>query len=311
LDIEQREGRILRQGNRYTKVRIFRHVTTGSFDAYMWQLLEVKARFIAQVMCGEVSSRRVEDLENAALTFAEIKAIASGNPLVMEKVRVDTEIRNLDALRASHQNQLYRVTRQMTELPFSVDRSSQILSHMQADIACRDRHASETFSMTVGNRHFSGKGAREEAAKALTYLVLTWKDDEAREVRARFRGFQILSQGKRPSFLEPDPVPSLFLRGSGTYSATLNPANPIGTIQSIEYTLRSLEQSAEREQEHLRQLEANLAAFQCELDKPFEHEARFKELLRKQGELNDALYLHKNDAQAVVTTDEPEERPAG
>ena len=274
-----------------------------------WQLLEVKARFIAQVMCGDVSTRRVEDLENAALTFAEIKAIASGNPLVMEKVRVDTEIRKLDALRASHQNQLYRVTREVSELPFSVERSRQLIVQIQADIALRDRNETESFSMTIGNRTFTGKGAREEAANALTYLVMTWKDDESRQVRAHFRGFDIVSQGKRPSFLESDPIPSLFVRGTGAYSASLNPANPMGTIQSIEYTLRSLERAAEREQESLHRLEANLAAFRRELAKPFEHEARLKELLVKQTELNAALDLHKNDVQAAA--DQPEEQPAG
>jgi hypothetical protein len=184
-----------------------------------------------------------------------------------------------------------------------------MIEQIEADIALRDRNNSESFSMTMGNRTFTGKGAREEAAKALTYLILTWKDDESRQVRAHFRGFGIVSQGKRPSFLESDPVPSLFLRGSGTYSASLNPANPVGTIQSIEYTLRSLERAAEHEREQLHQLEGNLAAFRIELAKPFEHEARLKELLVKQTELNAALDLHKNDVQAAA--DQPEEQPAG
>ena len=124
-----------------------------------------------------------------------------------------------------------------------------------------------------------------------------------------FRGFDIVSQGKRPSFLESDPVPALFLRGSGTYSASLNPAYPVGTIQSIEYTLRSLVRAAEREQESLHRLEANLAAFRRELAKPFEHEARLKELLVKQTELNYALDLHKNDVQAAE--EQPHEPPTG
>lgn len=160
--------------------------------------------------------------------------------------------------------------------------------------------------MTIGNREYSGKGAREEAAKALTYLAFTWKDDEARETRAQFRGFQILSQGKRASFLEPDPVPSLFLRGSGTYTATLNPTNPVGTIQSVEYALRSLERMAEREQEKLHQLETDLIAYRREMEKPFEHETRLKELLLKQAELNAALDLHKSDAQASAVSPEEE-----
>jgi len=170
----------------------------------------------------------------------------------------------------------------------------------------RDAHEMEGFSMTIGNREYSGKGAREDAAKALTYLILTWKDDEARELRAHFRGFQILSQGKRPSFLEPDPVPSLFIRGNGTYTATLNPTNPVGTIQSVEYALRSLERMAEREQEKLQQLETDSAAYRREMEKPFEHETRLKELLLKQAELNAALDLHKSDAQASAVAAEEE-----
>src|SRR6202021_1783996 len=108
-DIEQREGRILRQGNGNASVHIHRYVTEGSFDAYMWQTLETKARFINQVMNGSVTVRQAEDLEGGALTYAEIKAIASGNPAVMEKVKVDTEVRKLDQLRSSHINQQHTI----------------------------------------------------------------------------------------------------------------------------------------------------------------------------------------------------------
>ena len=119
-DIEQREGRILRQGNLNSEVRIFRYVTEGSFDAYMWQTLETKARFIQQVMNGQTSVRCAEDLEGGALTYAEIKAIASGNPAVMEKVKVDTEIRKLDQLRAAHLNQQHSIRLQIRALPSEI-----------------------------------------------------------------------------------------------------------------------------------------------------------------------------------------------
>ena len=120
-DIEQREGRILRQGNLNAEVEIYRYVTEGSFDAYMWQTLETKARFIQQVMSGQTSVRTAEDLEGGALTYAEIKAIASGNPAVMEKVKVDTEIRKLDQLRAAHLNQQHSIRWQLRNLPEKID----------------------------------------------------------------------------------------------------------------------------------------------------------------------------------------------
>jgi N12 class adenine-specific DNA methylase len=136
-DIEQREGRILRQGNGNPTVRIHRYVTEGSFDAYMWQTLETKARFINQVMNGSVTVRQAEDLEGGALTYAEIKAIASGNPAVMEKVRVDTEIRRLDQLRASHVNQQHNIRWQVRSLPEHIEQARKFHEALCADLRTR------------------------------------------------------------------------------------------------------------------------------------------------------------------------------
>ncbi len=160
-DIEQREGRILRQGNQNASVQIHRYVTEGSFDAYMWQCLETKARFINQVMNGSVTVRQAEDLEGGALTYAEIKAIASGNPAVMEKVKVDTEVRKLDQLRASHVNQQHNIRWSIKSLPEHIERGQKYHAALTADIGTRDAHAEDEFTMTIGKREFSGKGARE------------------------------------------------------------------------------------------------------------------------------------------------------
>jgi hypothetical protein len=143
-DIEQREGRILRQGNENASVHVHRYVTEGSFDAYM-QTLETKARFINQVMNGSVTVRQAEDLEGGALTYAEIKAIASGNPAVMEKVKVDTEIRKLDQLRSSHINQQHNIRWQVKSLPEQIERDRKYHAGVSADIAICDAHADERF----------------------------------------------------------------------------------------------------------------------------------------------------------------------
>ena len=138
-DIEQREGRILRQGNTNKEVQIYRYVTEGSFDAYMWQTLETKARFIQQVMRGETSVRAAEDLESGALTYAEIKAIASGNPAVVEKIKIDTEIRKLDQLRAVHANQQRHIRWEIRDLPRHIAEAKQHLAEIEADIAHQKR----------------------------------------------------------------------------------------------------------------------------------------------------------------------------
>ena len=297
-DIEQREGRILRQGNGNAQVHIHRYVTEGSFDAYMWQCLENKARFINQVMNGSVTVREAEDLEGGALTYAEVKAIASGNPAVMEKVKVDTEIRRLDQLRASHINQQHNIRWQIRTLPEQIAQARKLLTALHADIALRDASDGE-FSMKVGARVFSGKGAREDAGAALNELALSWRDDRALAIRGGFRGFEILSRGQ-------DPVPELFIRGKQIYKANLNPDNPLGTVASIEQVLRNLERHAEGQEREISRQEKALADYRGQLDRPFEHEARLRELLLRQAQLNEWLDLDKHESQIAPDADQPQ-----
>jgi len=303
-DIEQREGRILRQGNLNPEIEIYRYVTEGSFDAYMWQTLETKARFIQQVMSGQTSVRSAEDLESGALTYAEIKAIASGNPAVMEKVKVDTEIRKLDQLRSAHLNQQHSIRWQIRALPQQIAETTKTLASVRADIGTRDAH-DEDFSMTVGNRVFSGKGAREDAANALTLAVLSWRDDLTLQPRATFRGFQIMSRGRRGDG-EPQ-IPDLFVKGLGLYGAHLNPETPVGTVQSIEHTLRALDKFALQEEEHKDRLDKTLSDYRAQANRPFEQESRLKDLLGQQAQLNAALDLDKGERQAAEpAASEPE-----
>src|SRR5207249_2702631 len=126
-----------------------------------------KARFIQQVMSGRVTVREAEDLEGGALSFAEIKAIASGNPLVMEKIRIDTEVRRLDMLRAAHLNQQYEISKKVRDLPGKIAYAREYHAGLLADIETRETHETDAFTMTVAGRVFSGKNAREEAGEAL------------------------------------------------------------------------------------------------------------------------------------------------
>jgi len=263
----------------------------------MWQTLETKARFIQQVMSGHTSVRTAEDLEGGALTYAEIKAIASGNPAVMEKVRVDTEVRKLDQLRAVHLNQQHSIRWQLRNLPEKIEDATESLAHLHDDIATRDAHDGEEFSTTAGQT-FSGKGAREEAAKALVHAALARPTDFAVRSLGTFHGLEILSRAKLTA-----SVPDLFIRGSGTYAANLNADNPVGTMQSIEHTLRSFDRMAENEQERVGRLQKSLTDFQSEAGRPFEHEGRLRELVARQSELNAALDLDKGERQVAPPAD--------
>jgi hypothetical protein len=277
-----------------------------------WQTLETKARFIQQVMRGETSVRSAEDLESGALTYAEIKAIASGNPAVVEKIKIDTEVRKLDQLRAVHANQQRHIRWEIRDLPRQITDAQQHLTNIEADIATRNASESSEFSMTVGNRVFSGKGAREEAAKALTFAVLSWRNDQTTQPRGAFRSFEILSRGKSGGFglLEGDErLPELFVRGRGTYAANLNATNPVGTVQSIEHTLRNLDKLGAEQQTRVARIEKELADYQLQADRPFEHEERLKQLLTRQSELNSLLDLDKGDQQGADSGSDLENEP--
>ena len=269
-----------------------------------WQTLETKARFINQVMNGSVTVRQAEDFEGGALTYAEIKAIASGNPAVMEKVKVDTEIRKLDQLRASHINQQHNIKWQVRNLPERIETARKYHAAVSADIRARDAHADADFTMKIGNREFSGKGAREDAGNALNTVIMSWRDDKTLKPRGHYKGFEILSRGSQFQ----DGTPDLFIRGKETYKANLNPDSPQGTVASIESVLRGLDRKAEDEQQEIERQEKALADYRAQMGRPFEHEARLKDLLAKQAQLNAALDLDKHEAQVVAEAQETPER---
>lgn len=308
-DLEQRSGRILRPGNQNPHVWIYRYVTEGSFDGYMFQTLEVKARFIAQVMSGGITVRTADDLETAALTYAEIKAIASGNPAIVEKVKVDAELRRLDQLRTIHE-------RNRVQIQWSIgsvrSRCAQTAAHIQAleaDLANLVSYPKDDFAMTVGNQEFRGKEARDDAAAALNRVALSWRDDPVPGLRGHFRGLEIWSKGKTKLSAQLDnDLPSLYLQGQAQYPAKLNPEIPRGTLLSVEQTLHHVERHLENEEAEHQRLLKQLADFEVQVARPFEHEEAFRSLLERQAQLASALELHKADRQAQTTTDcEPAE----
>ena len=160
--------------------------------------------------------------------------------------------------------------------------------------------------MTVGGRAYSGKGAREAAAAALTQAVLAQRDDSALQVRGSFRGFEILSRGRPQGTVlvsDIENLPELLIRGSATFAAQINPDSPVGTVQSIEHALRALDKNLDDEQARLARAQKMLTDFEEQLGRPYEHEARLKELVAKQAELNAALDLDKGEQQAAAPAD--------
>ncbi len=290
-DIEQREGRILRQGNMHDVVQIVRYATEGSFDAYMWQTLETKARFIQQVMSGQVTVREAEDLEGGALSYAEIKAIASGNPVVLEKVKIDTEVRRLDILRAAHINMQYDIAKQVRGLPERIGRMNARIEGLASDLHRSTAHDTGEFAIAIGDVTYRGKKAREQAAHILIMAIQGMMFDQEVKVIGKYKGFEI--------FVKAGRADTFYLRGHFAYEMHFDPNNLFDNIKAMDAELRYLERDIANGRENLAQMQKNLADFQEQLGRPFEHETALAELLIKQQEINEKLDLDKSDTQIV------------
>ena len=149
-EVEQREGRILRQGNRNEEVAIYRYVTEGSFDAYMWQALETKARFIAQIITGDSTVRQAEDIGGQELSYAEVKAIASGNPAVLSLAEADAELKRLAVLKKQHGDEQYLARRRRRALPDEIARLERRLAGLEADQETAEAQANAR--LVIGTR---------------------------------------------------------------------------------------------------------------------------------------------------------------
>ncbi|MGE3537290.1 MAG: DEAD/DEAH box helicase family protein [Candidatus Tectimicrobiota bacterium] len=166
--VEQRDGRILRQGNTNAEVAIYRYVTQGSFDAYLWQALETKARFIAQVLTGDSTVRRAEDIGAQELSYAEVKAIASGNPAVLTLAEADAALQRLHILQKHHTDEQYLARRQLRALPAEITRLERRVAALTEDIATAAGHATDP--VTIGTRTYSRHDALEALAARLQAL---------------------------------------------------------------------------------------------------------------------------------------------
>ncbi len=290
-DIEQREGRILRQGNQNAVVRVNRYVTEGSFDAYMWQTLETKAKFIAQVMTGQTVTRRIEDLDSPALTYAEVKAIASGNPLVIEKAKVDAEVMRLSRLRSEHSESQYGTRNRLRMAGEDVARLERQVAAMERDkTTCVDTQG-DKFRMVVGDKTYTERAA---AGAALVYLAAEHRDNHlagraGTVVLGELAGFKLEYRSTWPD--------KVTLRGAAEHVANISPS-PVGSISSLEHAARSIEEQVMRLRDELARCRTNLAELTALTGKIFEHEERYRELLKRQSELVDLLDITKNQAAA-------------
>ncbi|GKX32338.1 hypothetical protein SH1V18_48180 [Vallitalea longa] len=292
-DIEQREGRILRQGNKNLEwgndVMIFRYVTKGSFDAYSWQLLETKARFIGQIMSGDVNVRTADDVDDTSLSFAEVKAIASGNPMIMEKMEVDTEIQRLSVLKSGYKREWYNMQDTLAILPNKIDKLEKVKSQYEEDLKARKNINDNKFSMVIFNNVFN------DPKKAGIALNESFKDlaaDGKKEI-GNYRGFKIIV-----SYYGIAKKIMLTTNSKGNDNIVECSKMPLTTINRMNNKLDSFEEEIKDVCTKIEKNRISVNNIQDALNKPFEYEEKLQELIVRQKEL-DALLNKDNEEKQV------------
>lgn len=292
-EVEQREGRILRQGNENEEIAIYRYVTEGSFDAYMWQALETKARFIAQVMTGENALRRAEDIGGQELSYAEVKAIASGNPAVLTLAQADAELQRLSILKRNHADEQYIARLRLRELPRVIADVRNRLAALTADLETATNSGE---AVTIGNRSVSAETAVDALVPVLSELPREARD-ERRYPIGTFRG---LGFGL---VLRPQWPTDVYLEGRGTLRSSLSREHqgPRAILNAVERLSRSYEPECSRLRQDLAIAEAQLRDYQARFGSPFEHDGYLAQL----ASLRDQLKACLAGAPAQPSTEAP------
>jgi len=296
-DVEQREGRILRQGNKNSSVQVYRYVTEGSFDAYMWQTLETKAKFIAQVMSGDMTVRRLEDMDSAALTYAEVKAIASGNPLVIEKAQVDAELIRLTRLRHAHAEEQYRIRTNLRHAREDAERSSERLTNLREDLKLRQDTSGDKFHIELDKQTLDNRGVAGELILRRAEKI---KGRLGEDIRiGKFAGLDLFI---RSGFNESV---DLVLRGRNSYTTRVTDT-ALGTIRSLEATVQGFEERAAKLEADIKDSQKRASELETKVGATFEKEERYHFLVKRQSEIEDKLDLTKNQAPSQLEDVAPE-----
>ena len=303
-DLQQRLGRIVRQGNENEEVEIYRYVTEGTFDAYLYQLVENKQKFIAQIMTSKSPVRVADDVDETALSYSEIKALATGNPLIIEKCNLDMEVARLNMLKASHLNQVYALEELVyRKYPEEITRLTELIEGYGQDVALAAAHpkAQEGFcGMDVDGRHYAEK---EDAGKAIIDVCTRMTGSDA-VLLGQYRGFSmVLAYDGRSNEYR------ITLKGTLSHTVTLG-ADVFGNITRLDNALENLAGSLEAEQNRLEETRGQLENARAELQTPFAREAELAEKTKRLKELNILLNMDEKDKTLMDDgPDEGEEMP--
>lgn len=299
-DIEQREGRILRQGNQNAEVEIYRYVTEGSFDAYSYQLIQTKATFINQIMANSNGGgRTAEDLDRDTLTYAEVKALASGNPLILEKFKVENELKQLYLSKSRYdKSHIELESKYNTELPRQLKYQKQYLNGLNEDIKNVRDLSADNFEITIRDKIYT---SRKDASTMFYKSLSTLKIDEETKI-GEISGFDIV--GLKDSLWYK---PVIYIKGVGKYKVETSNIDEIGNILKLENMLKSFSNKIDTVKEQIAYTEKQLIDIKEELDKPFTNQERIRELQKEKARIDSELDLDKQENTKSIEENNEEE----
>ncbi len=304
-DIEQQEGRILRQGNLNPKVKIFRYVTENTFDSYSWQVIENKQKFISQIMTSKSPVRSCEDVDEAALTYAEVKALATGNPYIKQKMDLDIQVSKLKLMKANHTSQKYRLEDNIAKhYPQQIAILKERISGMTADIQTAKANLpadKEQFFMKVGDKAYTDK---KEAGAALVEMCKEMKTVNVPATVGEYAGFKMAV-----SFDSFNHKFVMNLKGQLSHNLEIG-SDPFGNIARINHALESMPKDLDNAKVKLENVERQLETAKSEVTKPFAQEAELKEKLDRLSALNALLNMDENGNDAQVGNEMPKQPTA-
>ena len=307
-DIEQREGRILRQGNLNKMVMIFRYVTKESFDAYSWQTLETKQKYISQIYRGDTTVRTMDDLDNSTMSFAQIKAIASGNPLILEKFKVDTDVQKLKDRERNYKASKYRLENSVNnDLPLTIKQTEDYIDKLKKDKEkIQNKENEENCHITINGKEFS---KYKDAGAEILEISNKYLELNKEYYLGNYRGFEltITNKGIKDLFQNHgEPQKIIKIKGNNEYSFDLLKV-PSLNIKKMDEKIDSIENNLNKRIELKQDLERQLNEAKKELEKPFEYEEKLKEMLKRQREINQKLNMDEKEKSAIIIDEEENE----
>ena len=304
-DIEQQEGRILRQGNQNDTVSIFRYVTEGTFDSYSWQVIENKQKFISQIMTSKSPVRSCEDVDEAALTYAEVKALATGNPYIKEKMDLDIQVSKLKLMKANHTSQIYRLEDNIAKhYPKQIETLKERIHGFEADIETAHKNMpedKESFVMKVGSRTYYDK---KEAGTALIALCKQMNAMGQTVPVGEYAGFAM-----KVTFDSFNRKFVMSLKGEISHNLEIG-SDALGNITRINNVLENMDKELAEARTKLENVSHQLETAKIEVQKPFPAEQELKEKMERLAAL-DALLNMDEKGEDVVLDEEPKVMPLG